>query len=916
MRRLALLLVLVGTASCSCGEYTSGRPAVAVRMQPLRVDFGAAWLGETVSREVVVHNDGRRETTLRLGDAGEVDFVLEPAELPLPASGDVRATVVFRPTSSGTRDTELPLVDADGKEVATLQVFGRGLDGLLEVPPILELGEVDVGGRSAVQITVVNPTPRAIPAPVLRVEGADAAAFGAMFPLGEIPASDGALLDLSFAPIRRGRASASVSLAACATCTPVAIAVAGTGLAFEVVPVPGRLDFGVVSPGGGFRTRELVLENRGERTATLLSASTGDPAFRIEAREWPIVLVPGASAMVWVTFEPTELGTRETVASFVAERGVVATASLAGHGGGAVLETDGTLDLGRVPLGWSGRRGVVVRNVGEPEAAQIVEAHLEGHSSWRLAEPMSGVEVGLRPATVWLDFSATAVGRPDGELVLYTTDPEQPVLRVSLRAEVFTEPGCLLAAGPDPLRFGLVRSGRRHERELLVESVGEAPCVLWNLGMAPGSDPDFSVQVDEPFLEIPPGEARRIEVAFRPDGSTGVLQRGTVTWRTSNAAVPPGAVQVTGLAAEVDLVAVPNPLDFRRVPLDRAPHETIRVENRGDLAATLTRHALHAGSSPRITVPLAPAYPAALPRGAGVEYEAYYAPDRVARDRAELDITVAGYSEPFIVVIVGEGHDGPCGDYCVPPVPVCPADRRVVVNQPVELPGSATDPQGDPVTCAWRLVSVPDGSTEVLTPPDACATSFVPDAVGEYILELTATDDLGNEASCRTVLRAVPPEGGLWVEMYWEQSSNDFDIHLLHPDGGSPRSMSTWMQYPWDCHWSNQTPPWDDPRRDDDPSLDRDVTSGTGVENIRIDLPSTTHPYYVGLHWYSHHSGPLTVPVVINIYCWGVPVANTTTTMVRGPNDGHARQPMVFVGTIEVSDDFSCTWTPDGTVLN
>jgi hypothetical protein len=915
MRRLAVLLVLIGTASCSCGEFTSGRPAVAVRTLPLRVEFGAAWIGEAVSREVVVHNDGSRDVTLRL-EAGPEEFVLEPPEVTVPAGGAATATVVFRPAADGTREVVLSLVDGDGKERAALPVSGQGLDVLLGVPPILDLGEADVGRRSAVQITVVNPAPRPIPAPILRVEGADAGAFGAMFPLGEIPASDGALLDLAFQPVRRGRADASVTLAACAGCTPVTIALSGTGLDFEVVSVPNRLEFGVVSPGGGPRTRQLLLENRGERAGAILSASAGDPAFRIEARDWPIVLEPGASAPVWITFEPTELGTRETLASFVGERGVLATAFLTGHGGGAILETDGVLDLGRVPLGWSGRRSTVIRNVGEPEAAQIVEARLEAGSAWRLAEPMSGIEVGLRPATLWLEFSGTAVGRDDGELIFYTTDPEQPELRVSLRAEVYSEPGCRVAVGPDPLRFGLVRSGRRHEREMLFESVGEATCHLWNLGMAPGSDPDFSVAADESFLELPPGTARRLPVAFRPDAVTGVLQRGTVTWRTSNAADPPGAVQVTGFAAEVDLVATPNPLDFRRVPLDRAPHETIRVENRGELAATLTGHALRAGSSPRITVPRAPGYPAALSRGEGVEYEAYYAPDQLVRDRAELDIAVAGYPEPLVVVIVGEGHDGPCGDYCVPPVPVCPPTQRVVVNHPVDLPGSASDPQGDPVTCSWRLVSVPEGSTEVLTPPDACATSFVPDAVGDYVLELTAMDDLGNAASCTTTLHAVPPEGGLWVEMYWQQPSNDIDLHLLHGGGGSPNLVESWNDRFWDCHWRNRTPSWDQPGPQDDPSLDRDVTRNTGVENIRIDLPSTTHAYHVGLIWYSTEYGPLTVPVITNIYCWGVPIASTTTTMVRHAGDGHLRQPLVFVGTVEVSDDFSCSWTPVGALLN
>jgi hypothetical protein len=84
------------------------------------------------------------------------------------------------------------------------------------------------------------------------------------------------------------------------------------------------------------------------------------------------------------------------------------------------------------------------------------------------------------------------------------------------------------------------------------------------------------------------------------------------------------------------------------------------------------------------------------------------------------------------------------------------------------------------------------------------------------------------------------------------------------------------------------------------------------VENIRVDVPSTTHDYHVGLVWYSRPtSSPTTQPAIVNVYCWGVPIANTTTTLVHTS----VAKPMVFVGTVRVGNDGTCTWTPNGSVL-
>ncbi len=75
-------------------------------------------------------------------------------------------------------------------------------------------------------------------------------------------------------------------------------------------------------------------------------------------------------------------------------------------------------------------------------------------------------------------------------------------------------------------------------------------------------------------------------------------------------------------------------------------------------------------------------------------------------------------------------------------VGVTPADTA-----PIQLQGSATDINGDPIAFAWTFDAVPAGSlafvagtNQGLTGPDTATPSFTPDATGDYVLRVRATD--------------------------------------------------------------------------------------------------------------------------------------------------------------------------------
>jgi hypothetical protein len=62
----------------------------------------------------------------------------------------------------------------------------------------------------------------------------------------------------------------------------------------------------------------------------------------------------------------------------------------------------------------------------------------------------------------------------------------------------------------------------------------------------------------------------------------------------------------------------------------------------------------------------------------------------------------------------------------------------------IQLDGSQSfDPDGDPLTYAWHIISKPPPSTTTLSDANSSNPTFVADSLGTYILQLVVTDDLG-----------------------------------------------------------------------------------------------------------------------------------------------------------------------------
>ncbi len=86
---------------------------------------------------------------------------------------------------------------------------------------------------------------------------------------------------------------------------------------------------------------------------------------------------------------------------------------------------------------------------------------------------------------------------------------------------------------------------------------------------------------------------------------------------------------------------------------------------------------------------------------------------------------------------------------------VAGSDSEVDVGSTVTLDGSASmDLTGTGFNTLWSFVSVPDGSTAVIENASSTTASFVPDVQGDYIVDLTISNNVG-ESSDQVMITAL-----------------------------------------------------------------------------------------------------------------------------------------------------------------
>ncbi len=336
------------------------------------LDFGAVPVGQVAMAVVIFRNTGTVPVAVGQMEVADLQgpFSVEGDVGPWPApGGETRIDVAFAPTGAGLVATEFVVTAPDFGDWS-IPMQGSGLVPQAAFSPLpqvgLDFGSVEMGQRLTRHVTVLNQGQAELHVENVAIEGA---AFTLGIGDSSATIAPEGRLDLSaaFVPQSEGDQSGILRLY---TNDPqaanVAIPLAGRG---QIRPprieiINGDIDFGSVPIGGSARSH-LLLWNKGGRPGVVQVSVVADEGVEFDLAQHSVLIQPGASAQVALSFSPKESGTHKAILHVEAEA-ERQTVHLQGVGRFFAL-SPATVDFGRVAVGESSSRVVEIANVGNAD---------------------------------------------------------------------------------------------------------------------------------------------------------------------------------------------------------------------------------------------------------------------------------------------------------------------------------------------------------------------------------------------------------------------------------------------------------------------------------------------------------------------------------------------------------------------
>ncbi len=460
----------------------------------------------------------------------------------------------------------------------------------------------------------------------------------------------------------------------------------------------------------------------------------------------------------------------------------------------------------------------------------------------------------MRRLTFALTLAALACGRPSTQRV----KPE-------------------LASVLATLDFGKVPVLNVKEAKLPLTDVGRGTLNVSNVHLKDGTQ-GFAIETSVSIVES--GQTNNIVLTFSPAAEASYSD--ALLFDTDDDTNPHVVVNLVGVGSTKAVMEVdPSTLDFGRVGECSSSLKAFTITSTGTADLIVNEIAFVDGSSPAFSFVGSTKTPATV--------KAKDANGLPGQIQITVKYTVAaGDSMPATgqIRIKGTDPDHPevtinlTGSPNRAPVPVIAPLGNGAPGATVNLDGSGSmDPDGDnPLTYAWTLRSKPLSSTATIGAPDQPVTSIHLDdnLPGAYEVQLDVIDSTGVK-SCQPARATVvaTPAQKLLVEMYWDNSVTDLDLHVMRT------TTSVIGMAPDDCFYANPTPDWGMPGPMDDPVLLLDALTGYGPEGFGYVNPVDT-TYRVAVVFANEHLS--TTPAstaTVRVYLYGVVKAEFTKTLMH-----------------------------------
>lgn len=664
-------------------------------------------------------------------------FEAEFRSVEVEPSGQVEYAIAFTPKSlDGAFEAKLKLTTEGGRPedaIAVITLRGSAQRGACDFPSVLDFGKVPVGDSLPLTLPFTNPTSIDARGFVGDLTGADAQSFGfaASSPRGEftVAAMGSADVTFTFSPTEKRQYEAQVVVRGAGGCPDVTLTIRGEGTDEVLTWTPSELAYGHVLPG----TEKLLqitftnVSNVPISLSEVTSQAPGDfyvvPALGADPTR---LVVPGGGVPTAMTIacNPAQLGRRDSTLTFKTPltRVPMGTIALKCTGGGPKIKVTPSpaLAFGRVgyfqgAMNYAVGRKVTVQNVGTTPPMPDLTANLflgsvasdgtVGQVPLFTVTPLNadtaadeftvglgspydsskGLEAVAGRNLVDLSVTLTpkSVGMKEAELVIFSNDPSQPEVRVTLTANVQLLPPCNFRVSPAAANFGLVTPPNSKDLPITITNLGTQPnevCYLSGIDLAAGSAPAYSI-VGGPIVEheLQPQATFTVVVRVAPQGpvpTTLVSLLGQLAFNVSSPTTPRVTVPLTTAVGPACVAITPDPVDFGTVKRGcNSPSRSLNVYNVCNATVTITGFSIPAaggqaaggpncpGTSPcpeffTTATPTIPAGGLALAPGAApLQVQLKYAPIDLGADTGALAIDAIqnGQSLAYLVGLGGQG---------------------------------------------------------------------------------------------------------------------------------------------------------------------------------------------------------------------------------------------------------------------
>lgn len=285
-------------------------------------------------------------------------------------------------------------------------------------------------------------------------------------------------------------------------------------------------------------------------------------------------------------------------------------------------------------------------------------------------------------------ITPTGLGLREWEVTIYSNDPDEPEISVTIQANAVEVPPCNVSVTPLTLPFGVVSPPLSKDLGFQVRNLGTQTnevCLITNVQLQPelgtpsGMPAVFSLPAGEVAeKELGPGASWQVVTRAWPQGQlppTPALVTGRVQFNVSNPNAPQASVTLTATIAPSCLTIAPNDLDFGTVQKDcNSPDRPFLIYNTCTQSVTINSSGLVsaaglppnspptcAGSAPcpeffvtaGISTPTVVAPGTATPPSFRLKYRPLnYGPDTGA---FKLGVTQSAQNVDYIVTLRGSG---------------------------------------------------------------------------------------------------------------------------------------------------------------------------------------------------------------------------------------------------------------------